>query len=128
VVSSIAYPHCQGASQANEISKVLRKLQSDATFNLAGREYVCQHFDATRTAAEFAERLTRLVETQRQYSALRHSHQAMRFLARRPWMLSRSRVELPAADDLPPEADALRAVICDAARQQAAASSEEVAV
>ena len=62
VVASRPYPHCQHAKDADEFQRALRHLEGRAEFNLAGREWVCQHFETRVTAQVLGDELRRCLE------------------------------------------------------------------
>jgi len=102
------YAHCRQATDVEAMKRVLLQLRRSAEFNLAGREYVCERFETPRAAAELCGRIDRSREPAGPACRCRGRRQAAQLLARCPWLLSRRIDPLPAPEDLPPEAEALR--------------------
>lgn len=52
VISRHPLPHSAQAGDVESYFKAIRLLERDLSFNLAGREYVCEHYSTTRTTRE----------------------------------------------------------------------------
>jgi len=111
VIASHRYPHCVRAVDVDAIRHELHRLERGCELNLAGRRWVGRHFETRRTASALRDRVQQRLAPGR--SALRREgrRQGLQLLARCPWLMSRKLYGLPRADDLPPEAQALRTVL-----------------
>ena len=110
-ITSHPYPHCQHATGAEEIKRILRWLQRSAKFNLPGRQYVCEHFDTARTVRVLRDEIQRHLGPGRSGRWIKGKLQAAQLLSRCPWILSRKCEPLPRWQNLPTEAEALRVVL-----------------
>ncbi len=110
-VTSYPYPHCQQAKDVESICRVLKRLRRGAEFNLKGREWVCDNFATSLTAGCLRDRIAQCLAPGR--TALRRTGkwQATQFFTRCPWVLSRRVERLPAADELPSEAESFRLIL-----------------
>ncbi len=105
------YPHCVQAADYESTKEALSEMKSKADFNLAGREFVCGHFETRRTARILFDRFEKECSPGRLSLAKQGKWQAARLLSRCPWMLSRMDEDLPLPEALPEEAIALRTVL-----------------
>ena len=110
-ITSQAYPHCHHAVGVEEIRRVLRRIELHGQFNLDGRQYVCQHFETTRTAELLRERLSRQLQANRSVRRIKGKWQAMQLLSRCPWLTSKKVEPYPSWEDLPGDAEALRMML-----------------
>ena len=110
-IASHPYPHFFHAGDATGIKTILRRLRHRCEFNLAGRQWVCGHFETGRTAAVLRDRMQRCLDVGRAALRRKGRWQAMQLLSRCPWILSRKSFPLPGPEDLPEEAEPLRIVL-----------------
>ncbi|MHC4091484.1 MAG: glycosyltransferase [Planctomycetota bacterium] len=127
-ITSHPFPHCHHAGGVDEIRAILRRLQADGEFNLAGRRWACEHFETHRTATVLRDRIQSCLKPGRAARRRKGRWQAMQLLSRCPWILSRKCYPLPLPEELPAEAEALRIVLAGyaAASAQQAASAPDL--
>lgn len=114
-------PCCHHASGAEEFYRVLRQLQRESSFNLEGREYVCEYYDCAQTADRLRECLSELVSPGRMTLTLQGQWQSASVHLRHPQILSRRQFPRPAPDAVPPEHATFRELLTES--QYAAAQA-----
>jgi len=121
VIANCPWPHCHFADSLDKILAAVRALQRDLTFNLAGREAVCREHDyaaaACRLRGMFEQAASAGIGANLP-AAWQASVAACRFSSLGP-------KTFPPSDpaSLPPQADALRALIQPRAAQPQGASA-----
>jgi hypothetical protein len=122
VVSGHPFPHGRLARTVDEFAAALRSLRSEATFNLAGREYVCCEYDQHEAVGSLRRILEDAVEPGRLNLAFAGGVRGAAAMLRNPHLLGQRCFPLPDGESLPPEAGPLRALLRDASDADVAVS------
>lgn len=122
VVSNCPWPNCQYAETIDQFMAALRALQRDVTFNLIGREEVCQSSDRSIVAHQLCELFDRTRASRGFATAVRTAWQASIAVGEGGGAGLRN-FPPPDISRLPPEAEPLRALLQSGLESKAAASA-----
>lgn len=123
VISTHPAPHCIHARSEEEFFAAIRNLERDVGFNLAGREYVCEHYSTPRMTRDLHAVLESCLELGEPDQPTNGRLSGCLSALSQAGLLRAKRFALPSPTEFPP-GDPFSALVRDAARAHCSRSAE----